>query len=87
METNVVSQDSPRLLDRMRAEIRVRHFVLWRVHLGWEVKVHAGESGRDSLCPSKDRELALAPTTPAPTDPTTPAGCYSSRGGGGGAGR
>ncbi|OGT21863.1 MAG: integrase [Gammaproteobacteria bacterium RBG_16_57_12] len=26
METNVVSQDSPRLLDRMRAEIRVRHY-------------------------------------------------------------
>jgi hypothetical protein len=26
MEAKVVSQDSPKLLDRMRAEIRVRHY-------------------------------------------------------------
>ena len=26
MEVKVVSQDSPKLLDRMRAEIRVRHY-------------------------------------------------------------
>ncbi len=26
MEVHAISQDSPRLLDRMRAEIRVRHY-------------------------------------------------------------
>ena len=32
MEAKVISQDSPKLLDRLRAEIRVRHYSLRTEH-------------------------------------------------------
>ena len=58
MEPNVVSQDSPKLLDRMRAEIRVRHYSIRteETYLDWarrfilyHNKQHPKDMGADEV--------------------------------------